>query len=78
MKNTYGNPVRTHLNKHTIGEDSIGSMRRGRIENIVTTGNTGARKGRGRSKEKISDGLTKWHGRSTKTELMDNMKDQKL
>lgn len=37
-------------------------MRRGGIKYAVTTVKTGGRKGRGRSRVKISDGLTKSHG----------------
>lgn len=53
-------------------------QQRQRIENIVTTGTLEGKRGRGRPAEKILDGLTKWHGRKTTTELIESMKDRDL
>jgi hypothetical protein len=39
-------------------------LRKGKLENIVTTGKIRGRKDRGRQWENMLDSLTKWHDRS--------------
>ena len=51
-------------------------MRRGGIENIVTTGKIEGKRSRGRPREKIMDSLTKWFRLTTPTEMMTYMGDR--
>lgn len=41
----------------------------------MTRGQNQGRKGRGRPGEKVLDGLPKWYGRDTATELVSNMEE---
>ena len=54
------------------------AMRRGGIENIITTGKIEGRRSRGRPREMILDSLTGWCERRSPTELMACMKDRVL
>jgi hypothetical protein len=51
-------------------------LRKGKLENIVTTGKINGRKDRGRQREKMLDSLTKWHGRKSTTELIACTRDR--
>jgi hypothetical protein len=51
-------------------------LRKGKLENIVTTGKINSRKDRGRQREKMLDSLTKWHGRKSTTELIACTRDR--
>ena len=48
-------------------------LRKGKLENIVTTDKINGRKDRGRQREKMLDSLTKWHGRKSTTELIETV-----
>jgi ribosomal 50S subunit-associated protein YjgA (DUF615 family) len=51
-------------------------LRKGKLENIVTTGKINGRKDRGRQREKMLDSLTKWHCRKSTTELIACTRDR--
>ena len=51
-------------------------MRRGGIENILTTGKIEGTRTRGRPREKILDSLTRWHGRKSTAEIIACTKDR--
>ena len=53
-------------------------MRRGRLEHMVTTGKIEGKRDRGRQREKMLDGLTRWHGARSPAELIDKTKDREL
>jgi hypothetical protein len=53
-------------------------MRRDALENIVTTGKIDGRRGRGRPREMMIDGLRRWHGGIGTTELFQNTRDRDL
>ena len=53
-------------------------MRRGALENIVTTGKINGRRGRGRPREMMLDGLRQWHGGISSVELIQNTSDRDL
>ena len=53
-------------------------MRRGALENIVTTGKIEGKRGRGRPREMMLDGLRRWHGGISSAELIQNTKDRDL
>jgi ribosomal 50S subunit-associated protein YjgA (DUF615 family) len=51
-------------------------LRKGKFENIVTTGKIKGRMDRRRQWEKMLDSLTKWHGRKSTTKLIACTRDQ--
>ena len=51
-------------------------MRRGGIENILTTGKLEGTRTRGRPRETILDSLTRWHGRKSTAELIACTRDR--
>jgi hypothetical protein len=57
-----------------IGHD----LRKGKLEDIVTTGNICGKRERGRQREKILDSLTKKMERKTATELITSTRDRKM
>lgn len=53
-------------------------LRKGKLEHIVTTGKIIGRRDRGRQREKILDGLTKWQGKKLTTELIETARNREL
>ena len=53
-------------------------MRREALENIVTTGKIEGKRGRGRPREVMLDGLRRWHGGISAAELIQKTKDRDL
>ena len=53
-------------------------MKRGVSENIVTTGKITGRRGRGRPREMIPEGLRQWHGGISSVELIQNTREQDM
>ena len=53
-------------------------MRRGKLEHTITAGKIEGKRDRGRQREKMLDGLTRWHGAQSPAELIDNTRDREL
>ena len=53
-------------------------LRKGKLEHLVTTGKIIGRRDRGKQREKILDGLTKWHGKKRTTELIATVRNREL
>ena len=53
-------------------------MRRGRLEHMVTTGKIEGKRDRGRQREKMLDGPTRWHGAQSPVELIGRPKTENL
>ena len=51
-------------------------IRRDGLEHLVTTGILEGKRGRGRQREKILDGLTSWLGAQRVTDILSTMKDR--
>ena len=53
-------------------------LRKGKLEHLVTTGKIIGRRDRGRQREKILDGLTKWHWKKLTTELIATVRNREM
>ena len=53
-------------------------MRRDGLESLVTMGKIQGKRDRGRQREKILDGLTSWHGKGSKTTLIQCTRDREM
>ncbi|GFO34828.1 hypothetical protein PoB_006133300 [Plakobranchus ocellatus] len=60
-------------------QDFLGHvMRRGKLEHLVTTGKFEGKRGRGRQREKIMDGLATWLGPGKVSDILAAVKDRDL
>ncbi|GFO47311.1 eukaryotic translation initiation factor 3 subunit f [Plakobranchus ocellatus] len=53
-------------------------MRRGKLEHLVTTGKFEGKRGRGKQREKIMDGLATWLGPGKVSDILAAVKDRDL
>ncbi|GFO42878.1 hypothetical protein PoB_006938300 [Plakobranchus ocellatus] len=53
-------------------------MRRGKLEHLVTTGKFEGKRGRGRQRDKIMDGLATWLGPGKVSDILAAVKDRDL
>ena len=53
-------------------------LRKGGLEHIITTGKINGTRDRGRQREKLLDGLARWNGKNSATELIQYSKDRVL